>query len=753
MTANPNFKEQRNGDGHDAALAANPAEVRRFLETFTTLTKAATEGIADPGLLQIGQVHPLDENSYVPTRYRLDDTELMIADAIAYSNAGHNVYIEGRTVRTGLRGNSRGAVEDTVAVFALVADDDGDKGKAANALPIQPTLLVETSPGNTHPWIFLTQALAAKEGVALGKALKETLGGDPNTGTITQPYRISGTVNYPTRTKLERGRVAVPTRLLSTTQAYSVEEFNTAFPPAPPTPNYLSDNDYSYQLDQPLAEAALTVIDPDIERREWIGIGCVLYKLFGDAVGFALWNPWSSNGDKYKQREMKKQWRSIVKGNGYGWTTGTLIHHANKANRDWDRKYFDQLEQRLFHPTVDSPMDDPNFWEKYFEKLGTVPVEETIEIEPDIAVVQPEPVASNDPEAPLPPKTPSVEPGAGLIISSRKFVAGFKPPDYLIDGLLQRRFLYSMTALTNTGKTTVALRLAMHVALGSKLGDREIEQGKVLFFAGENPDDIRMRWIKLCEEMETDPETDQVFWVAGVYSIKKLRKTIDTQTKKCGPFTLIVIDSAAAYFEGTEENSNTELGNYARMLRTLVEIDGGPTILVLSHPVKNATPDNLIPRGGGAFLNEVDGNLVLTTVSETPKVVDLHWQGKFRGPEFSPIPFMLTPGTSEKIKDSKKRLIWTVTARPLSAEERATAESQGQGNQDKLLSAMKEKENNGASLIELAKLCGWYYKSGDPNKTLANRTMHDLKDRQLVKLDGGRWKLTKAGLAVDTESM
>jgi hypothetical protein len=163
------------------------------------------------------------------------------------------------------------------------------------------------------------------------------------------------------------------------------------------------------------------------------------------------------------------------------------------------------------------------------------------------------------------------------------------------------------------------------------------------------------------------------------------------------------------------------------------------------------SPDNLIPRGGGAFLNEIDGNLVLKTLSEVPKVVDLHWHGKFRGPDFSPIGFMLTPGTSEKIKDSKGRPIWTVTARPLSAEEKATAEDHGQRKQNELLRAMKE--HYGASLVELAEFCDWRYKSGEPNKTLVNRIMHDLEDRHLVKQEaGGRWKLTKAGLAFETES-
>ena len=47
-----------------------------------------------------------------------------------------------------------------------------------------------------------------------------------------------------------------------------------------------------------------------------------------------------------------------------------------------------------------------------------------------------------------------------LIQSSVEFVAGFQPPDYLVDGLLQRRFIYSFTAKTGGGKTSIMLLLA-----------------------------------------------------------------------------------------------------------------------------------------------------------------------------------------------------------------------------------------------------------------------------------------------------
>ena len=199
-----------------------------------------------------------------------------------------------------------------------------------------------------------------------------------------------------------------------------------------------------------------------------------------------------------------------------------------------------------------------------------------------------------------------------LLQTSAEFVASLKPPDYLIKGVLQRRFLYSMTAPTGAGKTCVAMRVAAHVAFGLPLAGRRVKQGRLLFLAGENPDDVRMRWIKLAEEMGVDVNTDRIVWLGArlPLSNKATRKQIDAEIAALGEVALVVVDTSAAFFEGDEENNNVQLGNHARMLRTFVDLPGGPTVLVTSHPVKNPDMENLVPRGGGAFVNEVDGNLV-----------------------------------------------------------------------------------------------------------------------------------------------
>ena len=119
---------------------------------------------------------------------------------------------------------------------------------------------------------------------------------------------------------------------------------------------------------------------------------------------------------------------------------------------------------------------------------------------------------------------------ARLIQSSRDFVANFVPPDYLVDGILQRRFIYSLTAPTGAGKTAIALLLSAHVPLGRLIGERRVERGRVLYFAGENPDDIRMRWIAMADNMGFNLDEIDVHFIPGTFSIPRLMKRIREET-------------------------------------------------------------------------------------------------------------------------------------------------------------------------------------------------------------------------------
>jgi AAA domain/Toprim domain len=338
--------------------------------------------------------------------------------------------------------------------------------------------------------------------------------------------------------------------------------------------------------------------------------------------------------------------------------------------------------------------------------------------------------------------TPKIEEGAEprLIVSSAEFIAGFVPPDYLIDGLVQRRFVYSLTAPTGTGKTAVALLLCACVALGRPVGEYQLERGRVLYLAGENPDDVRMRWLAMADAMGFDIAAIDVHFLPGVFKLSEIAGRIRAEIDKIGPVALVVVDTSAAYFEGSEENANVEMGLHARRMRSLVNMPGGPCVVVACHPVKNADPNNLLPRGGGAFIAEMDGNL---TLSKSDTVVTLHWQGKFRGPDFAPIPFLLSSATTEMLKDSKGRTIPTVIAKAMSERERSDAEANSRNDEDALLIAIAD--NDRASMASLATTLQWFTKDSKPYKARVQRSADRLKKGGYVKTERSSLALTEKG--------
>jgi predicted P-loop ATPase len=222
------------GAGRDQSSVLRRGDVETFLRALTAQAARALAGVSSPGVLTLCRLHPTDEK-LVPTRYGITGLDRMVEDSVAASKAGHDVYVEGRTVRADLRGAVRGGLADTVGVFAFVIDSDADKGMAWTAT-MPASLVVETSPGNAHHWLFLDRAISAAEADELGKRIRASAAADHDTGNPAQPYRVAGTTNYPNRKKQDRGRVITPTRVLSTTdRLWTPKQIIEAFP-LPPEP-------------------------------------------------------------------------------------------------------------------------------------------------------------------------------------------------------------------------------------------------------------------------------------------------------------------------------------------------------------------------------------------------------------------------------------------------------------------------------------------------------------------------------------
>jgi hypothetical protein len=119
----------------------------------------------------------------------------------------------------------------------------------------------------------------------------------------------------------------------------------------------------------------------------------------------------------------------------------------------------------------------------------------------------------------------------------------------------------------------------------------------------------------------------------------------------------------------------------------------------------------------------------------------MHWQGKFRGPEFAPLSFKLKTVTHPEIKDTDGRLLPTVLCEYLSEQGQADIEMEARKEEDAVLELMKEHPT--ISLAQMATLMGWLTHDGKPNRSRAQRRVKALIKDKLVRKNRDVWEIVK----------
>ena len=341
-----------------------------------------------------------------------------------------------------------------------------------------------------------------------------------------------------------------------------------------------------------------------------------------------------------------------------------------------------------------------------------------------------------------------------------EFMAGHVPADYLINGLMRRGWLYGCTALGTTGKTAWAELITKLIAQDQRpafFGPHEVEHGKVAYFAGENPDDLRERFIA---DLDLSPGVtvpdDAVRFFPQLFNPDEAYDQVEREIQKMSGADLLLMDTSNAYFTtfGEKENDNDDAGPWARVLRRLTRLPGRPTVIALCHPIKYVSdPALLMPRGGSAFFLELDGNFTLWKDQES-RMITLS-QNRMRGVEFEPITLRTELITSAKVRTAKGHIMPTIRMVVVSEQEAELAEKVGRADSDVLLMAMYEYPK--ASQAELALKCGWGIDGirdngrDRPGRSKVRRCLATLKTRGLAADRSGDWTLTKSGKALAKE--
>jgi len=249
-------------------------------------------------------------------------------------------------------------------------------------------------------------------------------------------------------------------------------------------------------------------------------------------------------------------------------------------------------------------------------------------------------------------------------IDTAEFVSSLSAPSYLLDGMLIRGYCFAFTGHSGHGKTAVTLTLAVAVALGTTFAGRETEQARVLYVAGENPDDVRLRMLALLDHLEIDAETlgDSLMFVDSSFTLAERHAEL-LHLIEAGDFGLVVLDTDQALSSDADENSNAERVEHAKRVRMLTKTKQRPAVIDLCHPPASAARNALRPRGGSAFLAEIDGNLGVW-IDEGDTRAELFRTTKFRGPMFEPLTFDIKVVEVSSLADSKGRRMTAAIAVP-----------------------------------------------------------------------------------------
>lgn len=226
--------------------------------------------------------------------------------------------------------------------------------------------------------------------------------------------------------------------------------------------------------------------------------------------------------------------------------------------------------------------------------------------------------------------------GGGVPHSSfRRFVDGqYETASYLIKGILPLHGVALLAGQYSSGKTFVALDIALSLICGVQFLGQKTKPGAVLWFAAEGAGILEQRLVaarraKFREDVDT-PHFP-FLWEDAVPKgdtntiLTDLRVKIRSAMGECDeqhpdlPLRLVVIDTLAAFFALEDENDNAKVAAFmARLGEIAREMD--VLIMPICHMGKNA--DGGI-RGASAFGAGADGALaVLAKIDQATGEVD-----------------------------------------------------------------------------------------------------------------------------------
>ena len=191
----------------------------------------------------------------------------------------------------------------------------------------------------------------------------------------------------------------------------------------------------------------------------------------------------------------------------------------------------------------------------------------------------------------------------------RDAVFAMPPVEFLVDGLITDTGFTMMYGAPGTGKSFIAIDIALSVAHGQAWQGQGVKQGPVLYIAGEGIGGFSKRW-RAWERHHGKVDEPDLYLLPTAVNFREpedIARLVATIGDIDQPFSLVIVDTVARAIAGAEENSSTDMGLFVAACDEIKALTGG-ALLAVHHAGKDA---NRGARGSTALLGAVDTSLMV----------------------------------------------------------------------------------------------------------------------------------------------
>lgn len=568
------------------ALLFDPLAIRNHVEL---LHKTAT-GLDGKFIVSVFN----GDSAGIITHHRVGEVEGMI-DAICAQSAvpGANVYTGLHLMRSDLPRGKRGGKGDITVVLGLVADMDADTGKLGT-MPVTPSLVIESSPGNTQPVILFDHAVAPEKAETLAKALQIATASDSGTGDIAHVWRIPGTLNYPNAAKLARGRSVEPANVCLLEpflgEVHSIDALIAILVP------FIVENGAT--IEQSIFTAGVDTPP--------------LWERMPDPARLLLLADGQPDRSKHAARVVEHLHFADFTLNE---TVSLIMERPGK----WTDRYKDIAEL---------VKDVERCWAKFAVPKDAAVLANAQAVE--------QLLYDNDNGAPTREATGTAS--SNLPVIDPRDWQGKPVPErkWFVEGWIPDRTVTNLSGDGGSGKTEIILQMIAASSLETQWFGKAVSMGPCLYYGAEDEADElhrRLETIVQCAGRQlSDLDGIRLIPMAGLDAVlaepdqkKNLAATtifpkLVSQAKALRP-KLIVIDPSADVFGGDEIN-RAQVRKFVSMLRALA-MDIDCAVLLLSHPSLTGMSSGTGTSGSTAWNNSVRSRLYLEIASPDTRVLKL----------------------------------------------------------------------------------------------------------------------------------